>query len=277
VRKIKNDVLHHDEDDVEEVAYYEGKAFTGLAYEGKGGYRYEYMYRDGLEDGKSIGFYPDGNKKFEIEYKAGVEVNGSYEWYATGQTKVYIKYSETSSLSEITRKYAENGVILYEDISKESITKSWYESGELKYLRTEEKTEYYSKSGEVAFTHSGPHPEYEHNRYSNVDWTDHVLSGNCDYMAEDPILANFVWAWVHNMLNENETKNAVILFKMISYSAFAVKSSAINTAGDRKLSQAIPYIESELGNMLKKKDWEGGYLHSIDEMAQKALPEINTD
>ena len=84
--------------------------------------RYEYMYRDGLGDGKSIGFYPDGNKKFEIEYKAGVEVNESYEWYATGQTKEYIKYSETSSLSEITRKYAENGVILYEDIFSSSVS-----------------------------------------------------------------------------------------------------------------------------------------------------------
>ena len=31
VRKIKYDDLHFDEDDVEEGAYYEGKAFTGLA------------------------------------------------------------------------------------------------------------------------------------------------------------------------------------------------------------------------------------------------------
>ena len=41
MRRIKYVDLHFDEDDVEEVAYYEGKAFTGLAYEGKDGYRYE--------------------------------------------------------------------------------------------------------------------------------------------------------------------------------------------------------------------------------------------
>lgn len=74
--------------------------------ENKDGIRYETGTNKPFS-GKAIDFYEDGGKKLEYHFKDGLQDGGSSFWYPNGQLAVRIKYIEGVSVEEI--KWTEDG------------------------------------------------------------------------------------------------------------------------------------------------------------------------
>ena len=251
-------------------AFYEGKPFTGIAFENKeSGYRYEETFKEGQLHGKSIGFFPNGQKHKEGNYFEGLEVGEHYEWYESGQLKEYNEYEKSSS-PFITRQWNESGILVFEILEKEKIWRRWYKSGELLMEKQGDKTKYYNKENELAIEHKS----YDY--HGDVTWYDQALEKSYMQMAEEPIVDGLVWRWLHRKLDSDVHKYAYLLCALIEYPSSAIQKIAMSNAISYCLKEAVPFLKKELGNTSGKISSDF-FSKTVGEHAKAALDKIEKE
>ena len=76
--------------------YFEGKPFTGVAFDiwEDGQLHYEVTYKDGYLDGLGQNWYKNGQLQYEGTFKDGKKDGLHQEWYENGQLKEERTYND---------------------------------------------------------------------------------------------------------------------------------------------------------------------------------------
>ena len=93
-------------------------------------HKVESKYKNGVKDGKSTGYYENGNKAFECYYKNGVIVGVETKWYETG-----VKRNELNHNSGVHTSWNSDGIKSLESHYKneklDGTMTRWYDNGHI--------------------------------------------------------------------------------------------------------------------------------------------------
>ena len=274
--KISGDKLEYLEDDIEELAYFGGKPFTGETEDIKSGYLHKSVYKDGYEHGLSEGYFPNGIKYYERQYIDGMEVK-SCEWYESGQIKEKKECITPSEYDYVFQRWCESGTLVYKTDTSLNKTQGWYETGQMKFEENTELSKYFDKCGGVAFFHKGKSPHEDNEPFSLVSWNDNVIEKCFDYLANDELLFVFIWHWIEMKLDEESEIGYQCLESLTENESFNTAARAIHLIGCRNVLKLKHILEKNKRNKRKQPPGSSGWQSSIGEIASKALSEINAN
>ena len=116
----------------------EGTYFTGLAFElyENGNLSYYQYYKDGLQDGEDVEFFPSGAVQHYGVWKDTKSITGNYyTWFESGQIRKYTFRNPSTRLYETYEWYESGRVMLHSFRTKSAgveQTYEWYENGKIK-------------------------------------------------------------------------------------------------------------------------------------------------
>ena len=104
------------------MIYFEGKPFTGVAFDvyENGQLAREINLKDGKQDGLAQEWYSNGQLYYAINYKDGKEDGLAQEWYDNGQLhrEINLKDGKEDGLEQ---EWDENGQLLREETYKDGV------------------------------------------------------------------------------------------------------------------------------------------------------------
>jgi|APSaa5957512493_1039668.scaffolds.fasta_scaffold23696_1 antitoxin component YwqK of YwqJK toxin-antitoxin module len=263
-------------------------------------YKTETNYTNGVKDGKSTGWYENGNKEFEIFYDNGIAIDIENKWYKSG-----IKRSEFDHNIGIKVSWSMNGIKTLEEHYKgeelDGPTTYWYSNGNVSSVRNYKCGDrdgewiFYYKNGAIS----------DKRFYNGNEGTCSTYSEEGIKTSEGQYLNNSqegVWTYwrfkeeiarAHFQLREFDFKDDSIV-KVLYKNGFIINTTIINNkgriikeslfenedspfGGDRSLSTTEYY---DNGDKLSKIIYKGGYKESFTawyKNGQKSRQLIYTD
>ena len=105
-----------------EISYFEGKPFTGVAFDTHSNeqLRYEGTFKDGKEDGLSKAWYENGQLYAKSNLKDGKRNGLRKFWHSNGQLKSEVNWKD-GELDGLSKEWYEDGRLEYEENYKDGV------------------------------------------------------------------------------------------------------------------------------------------------------------
>lgn len=241
--KVPLDELDTSDYDLFLEVTYEGASFTGNGYEDTSHHYSEYRYVNGQGHGKCYSVYKSGQKMEEFELNEGKYINEEHQWYPSGQLRAYSRHTPI----RITRKWNEDGILIWERDEESEVNREWYGTGELfsEHMKVAAECVYYDKSGAWIMK--------QRSRDGHLTFTIEDMMFNEELLLEhyaglfhEKKLENHLFLWLRTKLSEEYYAAERILCDLITHPNLYVKDNAIFIAGERNIEAARPYLEEAL-------------------------------
>ena len=289
--RIPLDELETNPEDSHYDAVYQGRPFTGVAYDEWNGEYTETPYVDGTAHGYSFCRFAGGALAWEEHIQRG-EVVEETAWWPPGEV---VRHRKTGGLDQY---FYRDGTLCREQTAAHM--RSFYPSGDLKeeilYGEDGAALTYYGEDGEWAVKGQFP---YVFRRSISLEREGltfnepYLLSHAADLLAEPAMdfLKYFVlWLprWDQKPKRFSKPRELPphmrrVICDLIRSDALRVKYKGINLAGTYRVQEAIPLLESSLSIRVPPQPYRsvesGGltgvsYGHTIAQRAQIALEQL---
>lgn len=199
---------------------YNGKPFTGKAFDRTENFYSEYSFKNGLGHGKCFSIYSNGNKMEEFEMFEGTQIGEAFSWYDNGQLQ------ELQS-DQYVKRWSRQGVLWYEFFLKIGKQIHYYSTGEPMIEESTDETIYFSRSGSIfARLIDG---EY----YFDDIAFDEAFDVICYEYLLDPVLVYYL-KYIVRVRREN---GIALLKRMLAHERLVIQSTAINIIGLMKCNE----------------------------------------
>ena len=249
------------------IAHYQGKPFTGVAWEESQGELTEHSMKDGRRHGRCVSFHANGEPASDGYYAEDEPVGEVFTWYASGVMESYGLYDESSS-TQILRRYNEAGVLIHEqDAQRGSGHRRWYDGGELLFDNHGDATAYYAPDGNWAMRKSRD-DEYEYHDDTLYEHAHTMLAIELDLVTYP------LFRWLHAALDRNEPRANALLVDLIQHATVTVAENALDIVGNRGCHDALPAVRRMTHSTLRKDPSAGGFIGTTAELAEIVLVKL---
>lgn len=252
---------------------WKGQPFTGIGFEETPRYITEYRYENGYGEGRCISTFRSGQLMEEFLLHQGVYVGESRSWFQNGQLRRFVRHSRP----RLERQWNEAGVLLEEYDEANATRRKWFSDGAIKSVRVGDETKEYTHSGELAFTWR---PREVHSKvYARIDFVPDVMSAHLEALADDRPREDYVFAWVHSLLDEAKPEAFAVLRRLLAHPNDWVRLSAMRIVGNRRVRELASELRAFLGDLrvAASQSSEHGSrsaTHSFDAVAREELAKL---
>jgi hypothetical protein len=268
--------VHFDDLDTDEYGYfyagvfYQGQPFTGIAFQYNGKYLSEYHYLNGMAHGKWEEYYSNGQILEKIEFLEGKAINEEFHWYENGRLKSYDQHNTP----RISRRWDESGLLLFERLEAADVERSWYPTGELKYVQNGKIRTYFTKSQEWICKVELP---LKSNYQAETEYNDETIENHYREVFSDKEIMNYAWGWINSRFEAKRDRVINLLCLMARSNDLNVKCDAIFYIGEKRIREAAEIVRSAGSDhrvMLDVCGW--GHTSPVSRLAREALGKLSS-
>lgn len=289
--RVPLDEIDTNPEDSHYDAIYQGRPFTGVAYDEWNGEYMETPYVDGTAHGYSFCRFAGGALAWEEHIEHG-EVVEETAWWPPGEI---VRHQKTR---ERDRYFYQDGTLCREQTAEHM--RLFYPSGALKeetlYGEKDVRLTYYGADGEWAVKGQFPYVfrrSYTLEREGLTFNEPYLLAHAAELLADPPMdFLKFLTLWLPRWDQKSKRFSKprelpphmrAVICDLIRSDALHVKYKGINLAATYRVREAIPLLEASLSIRVPPKSYRsvesGGltgvsYGHTIAQRAQIALEKL---
>ncbi|RZJ72851.1 hypothetical protein [Flavobacterium sp.] len=229
--------------DFEDLEFYQGVPFTGLAVSETEHVRQELLYENGLRQGESKGTFIDGGKFYSGHYQKGVETGEHFTWNENGFLVEYENFG-----TPYTKRFFENtGELFYEFIDGGDLA-YFYKNGNPMLIEEKRRdVKVFAPTSELAFTKKfkdrwTDEQAYEKDGKYSTEFNDDVLKLHFVEMAAFLEIRIDIFRWLARKCATDRAFAAEAFNRLIDGENLNVKSDAMLVAGNLGLAECLPSL-----------------------------------